>query len=53
MSADSIEAARLLSMLPAEVRDRIVTALRSLGTSPDALPPTSTATHKPAYLNAA
>jgi hypothetical protein len=30
MSADGIQAARLLSMLPAEVRDRIVTALRSL-----------------------
>jgi len=30
MSADSIEAARLLSVLPAEVRDPIVSALRAL-----------------------
>jgi hypothetical protein len=30
MSADSIEAARLLSVLPAEVREPLVTALRAL-----------------------
>jgi hypothetical protein len=30
MSADSIEAARLLSVLPAEVREPIVNALRAL-----------------------
>jgi hypothetical protein len=30
MSADSIEAARLLSVLPAEVREPVVNALRAL-----------------------